>query len=208
MGKCREEASYYSPRGNSPGTLRGGAILPTPVTVAVGHAFYVRDTVNVQILDLSRVVGVGQILHCDDRATLETAVFVLALEHAHLAHAAALVARADLGGVTQAHDLAGLHLVVLWLFGVVLADAHMRTCARAPLKNAIKSGQMREKLLIFRALAPIHLDLQIVCVRMSRPCSFKLQVRFVVYIIHNHPWPVAFRTYRQPYYSNILHQSF
>ena len=82
------------------------------VTVAVGHALHFRDTVNIHVLELSRIVGVREILHCDDRTALKTAVFVLALDHADLAHAAALVAGANLRGVTQAHDLAGLHLVV------------------------------------------------------------------------------------------------
>ena len=89
------------------------ATVVVGVTVVVGHAFYVRDTVNVQILELSRVVGVREILHCDDRTTLKTAVFVLALEDAHLAHATALIAGANLGGVTQAHDLAGTDTVRL-----------------------------------------------------------------------------------------------
>eukprot|EP01046_Picozoa_sp_COSAG06_P069311 COSAG06_NODE_18846_length_865_cov_6.120104_1_plen_165_part_10 len=76
------------------------------VTVAVGHALYFRDTVDIHVLKLSRIVGVREILHCDDRAALKTAVFVLALEDAHLAHAAALIAGANFRGVTQAHDLA------------------------------------------------------------------------------------------------------
>jgi hypothetical protein len=97
------------------------------VTVAVGHALYFRDTVNIHVLELSRIVGVREILHRDDRTALETAVFVLALEDAHLAHAAALIAGANFRGVTQAHDLAGLHLVVL-MVGCCSRGEGWRTC--------------------------------------------------------------------------------